>query len=75
MKKTRKKLIYINIYFSFLLINLVNIASINMAVKKRLKDGIKIGYHIFWKNLYRVENPLRLKIKLIAKNIEPIINI
>ena len=53
----------------------LNIASINIAVKKRLRDGIKMGYHNFWNKIYRYGLPSRLNIKLIARNIDPTIKI
>ena len=34
-------------------INLFNIASTNIAVKNRLNEGIKSGYHSFWNKLYK----------------------
>ena len=50
-------------------------ASINIAVKNRLNEGINKGYQSFWNKLYKSDFPLRLNIKLMARNIEPIIRI
>ncbi len=51
------------------------IASIKIAVKKRLSDGMKIGYHSALNNLYRLKLPFILNKKLIIRNIAPIIKI
>ena len=49
-------------------------ASINIAVKNRLNEGINTGYQSFWNKLYKLEFPLTLKVKLIPRHIDPIIN-
>ena len=54
---------------------LLNMASISIAVKKRLNEGINTGYQSFWNKLYKPELPLTLNIKLMERNIEPIIKI
>ena len=64
-----------NFYLLVRSISLVNIASINIAVKNKLKDGINIGYQSFWNKSYRSEFPLTLKAKLIPSNNEPNIKI
>ena len=50
-------------------------ASINIAVKNRLNEGINTGYHSFWNKLYKSGFPLMLNTKLMASKIEPIIKI
>ena len=45
----------------------------NIAVKNRLNEGINIGNQSFWNKLYKLEFPLTLKVKLMARKIEPII--
>ena len=54
---------------------LLNIASIRIAVKNRLNEGINTGYQSFWNKLYKIEFPLKLNVKLKPRNIEPIIKI
>ena len=60
------------IYHFFILLN---IASINIAVKNRLSDGINTGYQSFWNKLYKFEFPLTLNAYPTARTIDPIINI
>ena len=55
--------------------SLLMIASINIAVKNKLKHGINTGYQSFWNKLYKSDFPLTLNPKLIMRNIEPSIKI
>ena len=62
-------------YLLFHSMSLLNIVSINIAVKNKLNDGINTGYHRFWNKLYKLEFPFKLNVKLMPRNIEPIIRI
>ena len=53
--------------------SLLNKASINIAVKNRLNEGINKGYQSFWNKIYKLELPLTLTVKPMPRNIEPII--
>ena len=55
--------------------SLLNIASINIAVKNRLNEGINTGYQSFWNKSNKLDFPLRLNVKLIPSNIDPMIKI
>ncbi len=61
------------IYFLIRFISLINKASMNIAVKNRLNEGINIGNQSFWNKLYKLEFPLTLSVKLIRSKIEPAI--
>ena len=63
------------IYLLFRYISLLNIASINIAVKNRLNEGINTGNQSFWNKLYNSELPLTLNAKLIPRDMDPIIKI
>ena len=63
-----------NFYFLTFL-KLFNIASVNIAVKNKLREGINIGYHNFWNILYSSAFPFMLNTKLMNRNIAPIIKI
>ena len=63
---------YFTIYFDLILLT---IASINIAVKNRLNEGINTGYQSFWNKIYISELPFTLKVKLIPRKIAPIIKI
>ena len=68
------KINLVRFYFLFRSISILNIDSINIAVKNRLSEGINTGYQSFWNKLYKSEFPLILNVKLMTKKIEPIIN-
>ena len=51
----------------------MRIASINIAVKNRLNDGINKGYQSLWNKLYKLVFPLTLKPKLMPRSTDPII--